>query len=250
MDFTLTTYQKLLTTLKSKGYTFQLFADAIENPQANTIILRHDVDLHPENALRTAKIEHSLGIRSTYFFRIIPETFKPEIIQQIADLGHEIGYHYEDLTLAGGGVGSSSGSWQAAERSDKKIQTWVRRILPLGDRGKRGKTEVGGRTQAAGKSSNKKEDRSRKYEVSSKKIEKHGRASIKNNPDRDKARLVSSVISRLVTRLFRKKTTYHTNKTTLIDHAYQLFRHHLEQLRQYADIKTICMFNEVFILQV
>ena len=31
------------------------------------------------------------------------------------------------------------------------------------------------------------------------------------------------------------------NKTTLIDHAYQLFCHHLEQLRQYAEIKTICM---------
>ena len=40
------------------------------------------------------------------------------------------------------------------------------------------------------------------------------------------------------------------NKNLLIDHAYQLFRHHLEQLRQYADIKTICMFNDVFILQV
>src|SRR6056297_833039 len=102
MDFNLTTYKKLLTTLKNQGYTFQSFADAIEKPRANTIILRHDVDLHPGNALRTAKIEHSLGIRSTYFFRIIPETFKPEIIQQIANLGHEIGYHYEDLTLAAG----------------------------------------------------------------------------------------------------------------------------------------------------
>ncbi len=65
MDFTPTTYQKLLTTLKSKGYTFQPFAEAIEKPRANTIILRHDVDLHPENALQTVKIEHSLSIRST-----------------------------------------------------------------------------------------------------------------------------------------------------------------------------------------
>ena len=37
-------------------------------------------------------------------------------------------------------------------------------------------------------------------------------------------------------------------KDQIIVHAYQLFRRHLQQLRQYAEIKTICMYNQVFYL--
>ncbi len=45
-----------------------------------------------------AKIEHEMGIKSTYYFRKKPFTFKPEIIRKIAAMGHEIGYHYENLS--------------------------------------------------------------------------------------------------------------------------------------------------------
>ena len=60
------------------------------------VILRHDVDARPQNSLRLARLEHTLGIRGTYYFRI-PHTFQPSIIQEIASLGHEIGYHYETM---------------------------------------------------------------------------------------------------------------------------------------------------------
>ena len=66
------------------------------------IILRHDVDLKAENSVETAKIEHSLGIKASYYFRVVPESDKPECIKAIVDLGHEIGYHYEDMSLCGG----------------------------------------------------------------------------------------------------------------------------------------------------
>jgi len=242
MDFTLTTYQKLLTTLKNQEYTFQPFAEAIEKPRANTIILRHDVDLHPENALRTAKIEQSLGIRSTYFFRIIPETFKPEIIQQIADLGHEIGYHYEDLTLAGeevGGQKSEVGD-QKSEVGGQKSENGDRRseVRSQEKKGKgKNKEEIGtGAESLPGSCRGPRGAQGQKTENRNH-VETHGRASIKRNPRRDKACLVSCLVSRL----FPKKTNPPENKNILIDHAYQLFCHHLEQLRQYADIKTICM---------
>ncbi len=65
------------------------------------------------------------------------------------------------------------------------------------------------------------------------------------NPRRDEACLVSSLSSRLVSDLFRKKTNTPENKNILTDNAYQLFRHHLEQLRQYADIRTICMHGSL-----
>ncbi|MCX6266812.1 MAG: hypothetical protein NTW16_05570 [Bacteroidetes bacterium] len=49
-------------------------------------------------------MEQADGIRGSYYFRVVPESYDETIIREIALLGHEIGYHYEDLTLAGGDV--------------------------------------------------------------------------------------------------------------------------------------------------
>jgi hypothetical protein len=104
MDFTLVKYNDVLKPLIAKGFLFTPFcelADEIHLGQGNKIIiLRHDVDLKPENSLKTATIEHNLGIRGTYYFRIVKESFDVDIIKQIADLGHEIGYHYETMDTA------------------------------------------------------------------------------------------------------------------------------------------------------
>ncbi|AKB79716.1 Polysaccharide deacetylase [Methanosarcina horonobensis HB-1 = JCM 15518] len=66
------------------------------------VLLRHDVDRMPGRALATAQIEHELGIKATYYFRTSENVFKPDIIRQIRDMGHEIGYHYETLSEAKG----------------------------------------------------------------------------------------------------------------------------------------------------
>ena len=118
MDFTLRAYQKLLESLLNQGYNFQTFDNYIQNSQniqkskhnqnrinnngrvARNIILRHDVDLLPQNSLQTALIEYQLGIKGTYYFRLVKESFHPNTIKKIANLGHEIGYHYEDMALA------------------------------------------------------------------------------------------------------------------------------------------------------
>lgn len=63
------------------------------------VCLRHDVDRKPEHSLKFAQLEKSLGILGTYYFRAVPESYNLEIMRQIADLGHEIGYHYEDIDL-------------------------------------------------------------------------------------------------------------------------------------------------------
>jgi hypothetical protein len=49
-----------------------------------------------------AKLENRYGVRSTYYFRHVEETFKPEIILKIAEMGHEVGYHYEVMDKADG----------------------------------------------------------------------------------------------------------------------------------------------------
>lgn len=106
-DFTPEAYKKLAETLKAGGYSFQTFENFLTKPLKKVAIMRHDVDLKKENALQFALLEHELGIQASYFFRIIPESFDAGIIQKIKDLGHEIGYHYEDLTLAGGDTGKA-----------------------------------------------------------------------------------------------------------------------------------------------
>lgn len=103
MDFTLSTYSALLESLKKKNYCFMTFeAYSSSTPAGRTVVLRHDVDLLPQNALATARLEHSLGICATYYFRAVPESWDESIIREIASMGHEIGYHYESLTTAGG----------------------------------------------------------------------------------------------------------------------------------------------------
>lgn len=99
-DFTIRRYIELLEVLQEKGFAFQTFQDFLNNPQPRSIILRHDVDRMPENSLRFARIQHEREIRGTYYFRIVGESFDPDIIREIAGMGHEIGYHYEDLDLA------------------------------------------------------------------------------------------------------------------------------------------------------
>lgn len=99
MDFTLKQYKALLTTLKEQGYSFYSFAEfLLENPM-KAIILRHDVDKLPKNSLEFAKIQAEVGIRGSYYFRIEAEPLPVEIIRNIADLGHEVGYHYEDVSI-------------------------------------------------------------------------------------------------------------------------------------------------------
>ena len=105
-DFTLDIYRELLEALIDKGYEIISYRDYLagERKSKKFIILRHDVDAKPENSLKTAQIEKSLGAKATYYFRVGKESNQPEIIRAIVALGHEIGYHYEDMSLCGGDV--------------------------------------------------------------------------------------------------------------------------------------------------
>ena len=61
------------------------------------VILRHDVDRLPGNALKMAGLEHGMDIAATYYFRAVPVSWDEGIIREIAGMGHEVGYHYENL---------------------------------------------------------------------------------------------------------------------------------------------------------
>ena len=107
-DFTLKVYRKLLLALQESGYSFYTFENWCDKKASGKyVILRHDVDLKAGHSLATAQIEADLGIVASYYFRVVPQSNQPEIIKAIATLGHEIGYHYEDLALCNGNLKES-----------------------------------------------------------------------------------------------------------------------------------------------
>jgi hypothetical protein len=119
MDFTLKIYSQFLETLQSQAYSFFTFQEYCEGKaKGKYVILRHDIDKKPYNALRIALLESKMGIRSTYFFLTLKEIFKPTVIKEIAGLGHEIGYHYRDFVDADG-------------NSEKAIQSFQTNLFKL-----------------------------------------------------------------------------------------------------------------------
>ena len=105
LDFSLHTYRLLLESLQNAGYTFITFEKWCEGGANDRfVVLRHDVDLKAERSLKVALIEAEMGIAASYYFRVVPQSNQPKIIKAIAALGHEIGYHYEDLSLFDGNV--------------------------------------------------------------------------------------------------------------------------------------------------
>ncbi|UCD35930.1 MAG: hypothetical protein JSU90_03610, partial [Nitrospiraceae bacterium] len=102
--FTHSNYADIIATVKECGRSAVGVAAFFgEGKRNESVILRHDVDRWPEQAVRMARLEHKLGIASTYYFRCTRTGRFPErAMRAIADSGHETGYHYETLSTAAG----------------------------------------------------------------------------------------------------------------------------------------------------
>lgn len=98
-SFTLQSYVKLLK------YLIQIYkiVPVCEIPKDDIpyLILRHDIDNSLSAALKMARIERDLGIKSTYFvlfssrFYNVLEGNNVFTLKQISKLGHEVGLHYD-----------------------------------------------------------------------------------------------------------------------------------------------------------
>jgi len=102
-DFTMNEYRILCRQFSMFGYQVTTFIDYISsNVSKRIVVIRHDVDTCPENALVMAFMERDLGLKTTYYFRSEAPSYDEDIIRRIAMMGHEVGYHYEDLSHANG----------------------------------------------------------------------------------------------------------------------------------------------------
>lgn len=125
-DFTLKNYKELLATIFDSGYSITSLRNYLldNNPGDKLVIFRHDVDRKPINALNMARLENELGIKASYYFRIVKESYNENIIKEVVKLGHEIGYHYEDLSLA-------KGNFKKAIKSFEKNLNKLRQFYPV-----------------------------------------------------------------------------------------------------------------------
>jgi hypothetical protein len=103
-DFTIRTYNALLDAITGKGYTFQTFTEFLTKPAARVVLLRHDVDARNQNSLEFASIQHSKNIVGSYYFRMVKGSYDQGIIREISSMGHEIGYHYENMDTCKGNI--------------------------------------------------------------------------------------------------------------------------------------------------
>lgn len=103
-NFTLNSYQELLE-LWRKDYEFVTFKGFEESKKSKKILLRHDIDYSLEYAYEIAKIEASIGVKSTYFllfsseFYNILDDVNIDLARKISELGHEVGLHYDVVVL-------------------------------------------------------------------------------------------------------------------------------------------------------
>jgi hypothetical protein len=94
--FDLEHYRELLDAAQAGGYRYAFFD---REPEAGTILLRHDVDLSLGAALMMAELEAEAGAVATYFLMARSEFYNlaspsgEKAIVRLRELGHRVGVH-------------------------------------------------------------------------------------------------------------------------------------------------------------
>ena len=94
--FDLDHYAELLAAATTGGYRFAFFD---REPEPGDLLLRHDVDLSLEAALRLAELETEAGAQATYFlmtrsvFYNLGSLEGEQALARLRELGHRVGLH-------------------------------------------------------------------------------------------------------------------------------------------------------------
>jgi len=132
-----------LDFLPQFGLPFVTVADSVDRTEPH-VALRHDVDWSIEQAYAMAVVEHSLGIRSSYYLlhpdgretqrnyfgqvadgRLVIDPALFDWAARLIDLGHEVGFHNDLITLA------LATRRQPGEFLEQIVEAFVRRGVVL-----------------------------------------------------------------------------------------------------------------------
>ena len=75
--------QAMLTTLVDVIAGGKALLNSVVTDGDQFIILRHDVDRLPKNAMTVAEIEYELNIRSSFYFRIVKQSYDESIMKRM-----------------------------------------------------------------------------------------------------------------------------------------------------------------------
>lgn len=104
MNFTYEGYVELLKKLLNNNYQFSSYHD-YDKKDGKIVILRHDIDMNLDCAVKFAEIEHDMGVLSTFFvllktdFYNVASKKSRACIDRIKALGHEIGLHFDEASM-------------------------------------------------------------------------------------------------------------------------------------------------------
>lgn len=131
-------YKDFCKTISKTGvpqYTVEKacrYIDALSKP---FVIIKHDVEDKPEKALAISKIEYSFGITSTYyvhsFFLRNPKNVA--IFNEIMNLGHEIGYHFDVLDNNNGDLEKATQEFREALSRFSENGFTIKTVCPHGN---------------------------------------------------------------------------------------------------------------------
>lgn len=101
--FSLELYRETLERAISLGYSFPTVSELKDGAKSRDkfLLLRHDIDTSPQYALQMAKLEYSLGVRSSYYVLLHSPFYNPaapqhwDALKNLVSLGFEVGLHYE-----------------------------------------------------------------------------------------------------------------------------------------------------------
>tara|TARA_Y100001968_G_scaffold322231_1_gene357941 strand:- start:319 stop:1068 length:750 start_codon:yes stop_codon:yes gene_type:complete len=125
IDFDLDSYGEIIFKIKNLGYKIVFFEDL--DFQNTHLILRHDVDISLESALKMAIYEANQDFYSTYFILLRSEmyniysSYSTEIIKRILSLGHRIGLHFDNSIYTNNDSNSID---ENCEKECSALQSW------------------------------------------------------------------------------------------------------------------------------
>lgn len=101
MNFTYQAYKNLIQLLREHDYTICDYHNYAQ--VRRSVILRHDIDLEIEKAVKMARLEQEIGVSSTYFVLVSSNFFNifskrnQAYLREICDMGHAVGLHFDEV---------------------------------------------------------------------------------------------------------------------------------------------------------
>lgn len=134
--FSLDLYRDALEKAIRLGYSFPTVPELKEGVGRidKFLLLRHDIDTSPHYALQMAQLEHSLGVRSSFYVLMHSPFYNPaapqhwDNLQRLIAMGFEVGLHYETDFFEQRGLDPLEGILADAAALEKILHIKIRSV--------------------------------------------------------------------------------------------------------------------------